>query len=599
MSNRIFQYIPYYGSLLTLILSAGLFCAPLAAGQILFAGLSLLASLGTVAWLHRRLLRQRQVALGLEEQLERLQAWFEGMPHPAFLRDRQGVLQHCNASYLEHFATRRADVIGQSVLQGPLEDPEQAREYHADYMRVIAQEQALQLERPLRVNGRELTVRHWVAPCRDSRGQVRGIVGGWVDITRQRQHADRLEAARQQAEAASQAKTAFLASTGHELRSPAKAVAGLLEQVLQGAADPPAQQPLLARAYRTVRQMQVLIDDTLDIARLESGRLALTPEWLDPQRLVEAILGEFADQARQKNLKLLPAFPCGGEPLEVLLDPRRFRQILGHLLSNAIRFTEQGQIKVRLDLQRATPQQLQLTLRVTDSGIGIDEQAPARLGEPSGEADPLPKPEGPWPGLGLRLCRHLCELMQGTLHLASQPGIGTEARVQLPLACRPRRPPAAPAELPTARAADTLHGLINGQPANLGQPPADQQAQPWHGAFSLKALQSLSRGKPQFRLRILNELLRCSYRDRQQLRELCDAPSIPALAELAHKIKGSALMVQARALEAHCVALERACQEEADLPDLLQHGSALEQAMLMFERALAWQLEQPDSPATS
>ncbi|WP_246888622.1 ATP-binding protein [Pseudomonas chlororaphis] len=664
-------------------------------------GVPLLASLGWNAWLHRCLTRQQQATHDFRHQLEFIQAWVDGMPHPTYVRDRKGLLQGCNASYLESFAARREELIGKTLLQGPIGDPEQAREYHADYQRVMAQDRPLLRDRPLHLNGQELTVQHWVVPYRDANGEVQGIIGGWIDIGERRRLSENLKAARQQAEAASKAKSAFLASTSHELRSSMNALSGALELVLQRSDSQSRDRPVIEMAYRSARAMQTLVDDTLDIARIESGSLALRPEWLDPRALVESIVREFDGQAREKHLKLLPSFHCSVEPVDVRLDPLRFKQVLGNLLHNAIKFTEQGQVKIHLDLQAATqPQQVQLMLQVTDSGIGIDEQDQHQLFTPffQAQARTLSRPDGA--GLGLTLCRHLCELMQGTLQLTSQPGIGTEARVLLPLACQPPRKPAAIVEPLIAHATRALNVLViddhsadrmllseqlrflghrcrtaedveqgfelwckgffdllivdcnmpgmNGYElvraireherlesraacrvlgvtasarpeerqqckqagiddclfkpvglASLSHKLAGLQPQPWNGVFNLKALRTLSRGKPQFALRILTELLHCSYRDRQQLMALPCETSPQALAELAHKIKGSALMVQAKDLEAQCEALEQAVLQDADRQTLMRHRTALEQAMLKLERALLWQIDQQHSTATT
>ncbi|WP_252189503.1 ATP-binding protein [Pseudomonas sp. SK3(2021)] len=661
----------------------------------------LLASLGWNAWLHRRLTRQQQAAHDLGQQLAFMQSWIDGVPYPTYVRDRQGLLQSCNASYLESFAARREEVIGKTLLQGPMDDPGQAREYHADYQRVMAQDRPLLRDRPLRLNGQELTVQHWALPYRDANGEVRGIVGGWIDISERHRLSDSLRAARQQAEAASLAKSAFLASTSHELRRSMNALTGALELLLQRSASQAQDGPVIEMAYRSARAMQTLVDDTLDIARIESGNLALRPEWLEPRLLVESVIREFDSQAREKHLKLLPTFHSSVEPVDVLLDPLRFKQVLGNLLHNAITFTEQGQVKIHLDLQAATqPQQVQLMLQVTDSGIGIDEQDQHRLFEPFFQAQARTPSRPDSAGLGLTICRHLCELMQGTLQLASQPGIGTEVRVLLPLACQPAQKPAPLVEPIIAHAtralnvlviddhaADRLllseqlhflghrcrtaedveqgfefwckgffdllivdcnmpgmhgydliraireHERLESRPAcrvlgvtasprpqerqqceqagiddclskPVGLAPlshklAGLQPRPWNGVFSLKALRTLSRGKPQFALRILTELLHCSYRDRQQLMALPCEPPPRALAELAHKIKGSALMVQAKDLEAQCEALEQAALEDADRQTLMQRRTALEQAMLKLERALLWQIDQQHSPATA
>ncbi|OLF52373.1 ATP-binding protein [Pseudomonas chlororaphis] len=726
-----FKLIPYYSTALAMVFWAALFPAPSEAGQRLPAtpelhacvgttpcaepaatlpgsdrqpdrgllllgglGIPFLASLGWNAWLHRCRTRQRQAEQALRQQLELMQAWVDGLPHPAYVRDRQGLLLYCNASYLERLAVQREEIIGTSALQGLLDDPGQAREHHADYQQAMAQDRPLSLERTLLLNGQMLTVQHWVRPYRDASGEVQGVVAGWIDISAQHELADGLAAATQQAETASRSNSAFLASTRQQLRAPLNALTGLLELLLQRADGQPAERPLLEMAQRSAREIQTLLDAALDIALIESGQLQLLPEWLDPREQVDAIVGAFASQARQKQLKLLPTFRSSIEPADVLLDPLRFKQVLDNLLRNALRFTEQGQVRVHLELQPSTQaRHLQLILQVTDSGLGIDPQDQQRLFTALPRARPL---SGHGGANRLSICRHLCEQMQGTLQLTSQPGIGTEVRMVLQLACRPAQLPATRAERLVPQpgqalnvlvvedhsasrmlfseqlrflghrcrtANDSVQGLeiwragffdllivdcnvpgMNGYDltrairererlesrapcrvfgvtanadsqsrqqcaqagldeclfkpvglASLGQKLAGLPALPWHGVFSLKALYSLCRGKPQFILRILSELLHCSYRDRQQLMDLrCDqAPQ--ALAELAHKIKGSALMVQAKDLETQCQALEQASLQGADEHTLTLCRSTLEQAMLTLERALLWQLDQQDN----
>ena len=402
------------------------------------AGLLLLTSLAWNGYM-RRQIKQRQMAeRALSDQYEFMRALVNETPHPIYVRDRNGLLQTCNDSYLQVFGVKREDVIGKSVMQINLENEAQARQYHADYLRVVAEGKPLILDRALHIHGQHLTIYHWILPYRDSVGKVQGIIGGWIDISERRQLFDDLRSAKDRADEANRAKSTFLATMSHEIRTPMNAVIGMLELTLKRADHGHLDRPAIEVAYNSAKDLLELIGDILDIARIESGRLSLAPERVNLRELIESVVRVFDGLARQKSLNLLLEFNPGVEERDVQIDPLRFKQVLSNLVSNAIKFTEQGEVKIRVDIQATgEPQQIEMKLVVEDTGIGISRDDQQRLFEPFSQADNSGHLARSGAGLGLVICRSLCEMMGGQLTLSSVPRVGTQVFVSLQMTSLP------------------------------------------------------------------------------------------------------------------------------------------------------------------
>ncbi|WP_243055855.1 ATP-binding protein [Pseudomonas sp. BP01] len=443
-----------------------------------YSQLALQVVLGMVALLLLALLwnarlrlqiRQRQRAeRALNDQLAFMRALLNGTPHPMYVRDREGCLQSCNYSYLEAVQARSDDVIGKQLDGSLFADEEQTRQIQADYLKVMAAGSPLIMDRPLRIKGREMTIYHWILPYRDSLGEVQGIIGGWINISERRQLVMELRQAKQQADDANRAKSTFLATISHEIRTPMNAVIGMLELAVKRADQGRVDRSALELAHHSAKDLLGLIGDILDIARIESGHLSLAPEAVDLAALVESVGRIFEGQARQKGLALevmiAPAARC-----HALLDPLRFKQVLSNLVSNAIKFTEHGQVRIcvgLLDNGNTMPAVLELEVR--DSGIGIHADDLQRLFNPFIQANPHSQGARAGTGLGLAICRSLCEMMGGSLTIKSLEDVGTQVRLKMPLQRIDAAPLPAPQfehlEVPDRR----LNVLvIDDHPANL------------------------------------------------------------------------------------------------------------------------------------
>ncbi|MGH8375875.1 MAG: histidine kinase dimerization/phospho-acceptor domain-containing protein, partial [Pseudomonas sp.] len=311
---------------------------------VIGAGVLLLISIAWNDYMRRQIKQRKAAERALNDQFEFMRSLVNGTPHPIYVRDRQGLLQSCNDSYLQAFCARREDVIGKSVMQGSMSNVFEAREYQADYQRVVAEGRPLIVDRELHIGSRRLTIYHWILPYRDSSAKVQGIIGGWIDISERRQLLDDLRCAKERADNANRAKSTFLATMSHEIRTPMNAIIGMLELTLKRLDHQHPERPAIDVAYNSAKGLLELIGDILDIARIESGRLSLSPERVSPGELVASVVRIFDGLARQKELELVLEFSSANPTFDVLLDPLRFKQVLSNLISNAIKFTEQGHV---------------------------------------------------------------------------------------------------------------------------------------------------------------------------------------------------------------------------------------------------------------
>lgn len=193
---------------------------------IVGTGLLLLISLTWNAYMRRQIKHRKMAERALSDQFEFMRALVNETPHPIYVRDRKGLLQTCNDSYLEVFDVKREEVIGKSAIQMSEALETDAVQYHADYKRVMSEGNPLILDRTLKIRGKKLTIYHWILPYRDSVGEVQGIIGGWIDISERRQLFDEIRAAKEHADEANRAKSTFLATMSHEIRTPMNAMNG-------------------------------------------------------------------------------------------------------------------------------------------------------------------------------------------------------------------------------------------------------------------------------------------------------------------------------------------------------------------------------------
>jgi two-component system sensor histidine kinase/response regulator len=234
---------------------------------------------------------------------------------------------------------------------------------------------------------------------------------------------ERLEAARRSAEAANQAKGQFLAIMSHELRTPLNGVLGMIQLLMNTSLD--AQQRRYAHAaYSSAEMLLQLIKDHLDFSKMEAGKLELETIDFDFRPAVESVAELVAVQARRKGLELV----CSIQPeipRRLRGDPNRLQQVLANLVSNAVKFTEQGEVVLRAALEEESTHNLTVRFTVADTGIGIAPEEMARLFQPFSQVGPSTTRRYGGAGLGLAISKHLCALMGGQIGVESTLGQGS------------------------------------------------------------------------------------------------------------------------------------------------------------------------------
>mgnify|MGYP003109000454 CR=1 FL=1 len=382
---------------------------------------------------HLDVTEQKQAELELEESRRMLQHVLDTIPVRVFWKDTRSVFLGCNQLLADDLGQKcSSDLVGRTDFD--FFSNEEAERFQYDDQQVMRSgKDKIAYEEPLKPpNGQIIWLRTSKVPLRDPDGNIIGVLGTYEDITSRKKTEQELIQAKDDAEAASKAKDDFLAIMSHEMRTPLNPILGFSDILLESCTTEPERSYIETIRSSGYRQLD-LIDDILHYMRINSDKVEPRLETVDLVTLCEKSVQEMLPDANGLRLTFENCLGSLDAPtdLEVETDMLMLRRILDNLISNALKYTTEGYVTLRLSMEPSTPPLFQF--EVQDSGIGITESHQRMLFEPFSQVDSSYTREHEGLGLGLAICKKLTTLLNGTISVRSTRGEGSTFTVRIPL----------------------------------------------------------------------------------------------------------------------------------------------------------------------
>jgi len=365
--------------------------------------------------------KRREIEIALRQSEEKYRSLVENINEVIFSVDLEGKF-----TYISPLISQFADYAVEEIIGTPFTDyihPDDLEALMESFQKSLTGISEAHEFRVIDKNGNIKYVRTTSKLQYDNESPI-GLYGVMIDISQKKIFEEELTKAKEEAESAAKIKSEFLATISHEIRTPMNGVIGMTNLLLNTPLNDD-QKDCVDTIKSSGEILLSLINDILDFSKLESGKLKLENQPCDISKCIEEIINSFAISAKEKKLDL--KFTIEDKfPKSVITDPARLKQILTNLISNAIKYTEKGEIIVSADFRKSAKDNIELIFSVKDTGIGISKEAIPQLFQPFIQLDSSSTRKYGGTGLGLIISKNLVEMMKGKIRVESHPGKGSD-----------------------------------------------------------------------------------------------------------------------------------------------------------------------------
>ena len=374
---------------------------------------------------------QKRIEMALAHERDLLRTLLDSIPDRIYFKDSNSQFLMISRALAQDFGLESPDdAVGKT--DADFFSAEHARLALIDEKSILKSGRAIigKTEKETWNDGSEGWVLTTKMPMRSPDGAIIGLVGVSKDITSLKEAEEELANARDDALESAKFKSEFLANTSHEIRTPMNAIIGMTDLFLDSSLNE-QQRDFLATIRESANALLGIINDILDFSKIEARKLNIEKVSFDLREVVESTVELLAERAQSKGLNLV-CLIHEDVWTNVIGDSGRLRQILTNIIANAIKFTEQGDVIIKVQMVRENASKVDLVFEIKDTGIGIPEEAQARLFQPFTQADGSLTRRYGGTGLGLTISKQLSEMMSGRIRFDSKLGQGSTFWIDLP-----------------------------------------------------------------------------------------------------------------------------------------------------------------------